>query len=51
MVVVTVVVVPSQTVHKKGPSELEQTLTQFLCQYFSEEQPSSDLLKWIDLKG
>ena len=29
---------------------MEQTLVQFLCKYFGEEQPSSDLLKRIELE-
>ena len=40
-----------QTLQEKGQGVLEQTLVQFLCQYFGDEQPSSALLKQIELEG
>ena len=49
MVVVTGVGVSFQTLQER-PGVLEQTLLQFLCQYFGEEQPSNDLLKRIELE-
>ena len=39
-----------QTLQEKGPGVLEQTLVQFLRQYFGDEQPGSDLLKRIELE-
>ena len=50
MVVVTGVGVSFQTLQEEGPGVLEQTLLQFLCQYFGEEQLSNDLLKRIELE-
>ena len=50
MVVMTGVGMSFQTLQEERPGVLEQTLVQFLCQYFGEEQPSNDLLKRIELE-
>ena len=50
MVVVTGVGMSFQTLQEERPGVLEQTLLQFLCQYFGEEQLSNDLLKRIELE-
>lgn len=50
MVVMTGVGMSFQTLQEEGPGVLEQTLLQFLCKYFGEEQPSNDLLKRIELE-
>ena len=47
--VVTDYACPMQTLQREGPGVLEHTLTKFLCHYFGEEHPSSDLLKRIEL--
>ena len=48
--VVTGVGMSFQTLQGEGPGVLEQTLVQFLCQYFGEDQPSNELLKRIELE-
>jgi len=50
LVVVTGVGMSFQTLQEEGPGVLEQTLVQFLCQYFGEDQPSNELLKRIELE-